>query len=228
MSIIRLHIVTEGETEENFAKQILSPFLGAKQIFTYPSSILTSKNRRTGQQFKGGVSSYGKAKNDIQKYTKSDKSSECRVTTMFDYYGLPEDFPGMTESMKIKNPYERISFLEQAMENDIADHRFIPYIQIHEFEALVYSDLTKMGSVYIAKTEEIAQLERVVKEFNGNPELINNDRKTAPSKRILSLVPEYDKVQFGTKIVSAIGMEKLRASCRHFNEWITKLENLKS
>ena len=62
--------------------------------------------------------------------------------------------------------------------------------------------------------------------FDHNPELINEGKDTAPSKRILDLIPEYDKVSVGPAIVGIEGVEALKAACSHFNSWIEKLVSL--
>ncbi len=62
--------------------------------------------------------------------------------------------------------------------------------------------------------------------FNNNPELINDKRDTSPSHRILSLIPEYQKVSSGSLLADLISIDILRAKCKHFNDWLTKLESI--
>ncbi len=70
-------------------------------------------------------------------------------------------------------------------------------------------------------------LELLAAEVAGYaPEDINEGPQTAPSKRILEFIPEYAKAQVGPLAAKAIGVEKLRQHCPHFNEWLASLEQL--
>ncbi len=219
---IRLNITAEGQTEEKFVKQALSNYLGAFNISTDVRSVLTSKDNR--KHYRGGLVNYEKAKMDIITWLKEDNNSDARFTSMFDLYALPTDFPGFDDSKKINDPYKKVEFLELEFKKDINDFRFIPYIQLHEFEALLFTNPEKLNIEYFDYADSIKELKTFV-ERAGNPELINDNPETAPSKRIIKRIPEYNKI-IGATIVSKIGIDILRASCKHFNNWISKLENL--
>ncbi len=223
---IRLHITAEGQTEERFAKDTLVNHLSTFNVFADVRCVLTSKDKH--KKHRGGLISYQKARSDIQHWLKSDANKDARFTTMFDLYALPNDFPGFEEVSKKRNPYEKIELLEIALFEDINDNRFIPYIQLHEFEALLFSKPSMLELEYFDHEKELKQLEKILTSFSNNPELINDKPETAPSKRIINLIPEYEgnKVNVGAVIASLIGIEHLRKSCAHFNEWLTKLENL--
>lgn len=225
-SAIRLHIIAEGQTEERFVKDTVVSHLSALNVFTDVRCVLTSKDRN--KKYRGGLISYQKAKSDIRNWLASDANSDARFTTMFDLYALPNDFPGLDEAVKKMNPYEKIEMLEQALFADVNDRRFIPYIQLHEFEALLFSKPSMLELEYFEHINELKQLEEIIISFSKNPELINGNPETAPSKRIINLIPEYEgnKVNVGAAIASLIGMKHLRTSCHHFNAWIVKLENL--
>jgi hypothetical protein len=60
----------------------------------------------------------------------------------------------------------------------------------------------------------------------ATPEHINNNPNTAPSKRILKIYPEYNKVLDGYNIAKFIGIDKIRVECRHFDKWLSKLEHI--
>lgn len=149
---------------------------------------------------------------------------ECRFTTMFDFYALPDDFPGYAEAMRNSDPYERVGILEQKMAESVGDSRFIPYIQLHEFEALLFADPKQLDWEYLEHDVPIGNLVTMV--ASQNPELINDGPVTTPSKRILSEIPEYDKVTAGVAVAEKIGLLMLRQKCRHFNDWLTRLERL--
>lgn len=223
---IRLHITAEGQSEERFAKDTLVNHLSVFNVFPDVRCVLTSKDKH--KKYRGGLISYQKAKSDIQNWLASDANTDARFTTMFDLYALPNDFPGFEEAFTKKNPYEKIEVLEQALFADINDTRFIPYIQLHEFEALLFSKPSMLELEYFDHEKELKQLGKILVSFDNNPELINDNPETAPSKRIIKLIPEYEgnKVNVGAIIASLIGIEHLRKSCRHFNEWLIKLENL--
>lgn len=225
-SAVRLHIIAEGQTEERFVKEALVNHLSAFNVFSDVRCVLTSKDR--SKKYRGGLISYQKAKSDIQNWLASDANADARFTTMFDLHALPNDFPGFDEAIKKRDPYEEINILEQAMYADINDRRFIPYIQLHEFEALLFSKPSMLALEYFEHTKELKQLENILLSFSNKPELINDNPQTAPSKRIIHLIPEYEgnKVNVGAVIAALIGLDHLRTSCPHFNEWIAKLENL--
>ncbi len=221
----RLNITAEGQTEERFVKQTLSVHLGSFNISTAVRCVLTSKDKN--KFHRGGLVNYLKAKNDILTWLKEDRQPEARFTSMFDLYALPNDFPDFAASEKIANPYQKVAFLEEAFANDINDTRFIPYIQLHEFEALLFSKPEALKIEYFEHFNAIEKLKEIVAE-KGNPELINDNPDTAPSKRIINLIPEYakNKASAGATVAGIIGVELLKKSCKHFNDWIIKLESL--
>lgn len=225
---IRLHVTAEGQTEQSFAMKVLSMHLIDFAVIVDSRAVLTSKDNRTNHSFRGGMTTYQKAKDDILTWMKEDDHAECRFTTMFDLYRLPDDFPGYEQSKSINDPYLRVMVIERELAKDIDDYRFIPYIQLHEFEALIFADPQKMDWEYMDHDVAIAHLKQVVEEcYDGNPELINNGPETAPSKRILREIAEYDKVTSGVSIVEKIGVPTLCSKCTHFGEWIKHLSALK-
>ena len=224
MNFIRLNITAEGQTEERFVKHILASHLGNLNISTNVRRVLTSKDKR--KSYRGGLINYRKAKKDIETWLKEDHNSESRFTTMFDLYALPNDFPKYVDAQKITNPYQKVEFLEEAMKEDIGDFRFIPYIQLHEFEALILSNPRNLEYEYMEHEDAISELEKQLQLHHNNAELINEMRETAPSKRILKLIPEYDKVTVGASIAGIDGIEPLKQNCTHFKQWVETLESL--
>ena len=222
--MIRLHITTEGQTEQRFVDSVLRPHLAGFNVFSDARCVLVSKDKRAAKEYRGGLVNYEKAKKDIQAWLKEDKNDECRFTSMFDLYALPDNFPGYAEAKLKATPYERVRFLEEEMTEDIGDSRFIPYIQLHEFEALILVDPQKLDGEYLEHDRQIKALLAMV--GTQNPELINDGPTTAPSKRILTEIPEYNKATAGPAVAEKIGLKTLREKCPHFNEWLLKLENL--
>ena len=222
--MIDLYITAEGETELNFALKILRPHLAEFHVFVDARCVLTSKDKRTSNEFRGGVLKYAQAQKDIYAWCQEKRRSHCRFTTMFDLYALPDDFPGYVAASQEADPYKRVSMLEKNMAQSIRDGRFIPYIQLHEFEALILAAPQNLDWEYLEHETQIRKLISMVE--NQNPELINDGGETAPSKRILKEIPEYDKVTSGVAVVQKTGLPTLRAKCGHFNEWLSRLERL--
>lgn len=221
----RLHITSEGQSEERFVKDTLAPYLGSFNISTDVRCVLTSRD--SGKTYRGGLISYNKAKADLLTWIKEDKNPDVRFTTMFDLYALPDDFPGYNEAGRIRDAYRRVEFLESEFSKDINDYRFIPYLQLHEFESLLLAKPEVLGLEFFEYPKEIEELKKLSQE-TGNPEFINDNPKTAPSKRIIKIIPEYEKnkVAVGAAVAGIIGIDYLKRTCRHFNDWITKLEQL--
>lgn len=228
MSQVILNILCEGQTEEGFAKNVLKPYLNDFGIVVKTQLLLTNKKRNC----RGGMISYQRAKMDLSLWIRqhSKKTYEAHYfTTMFDLYALPDDFPGYTDAKKINDCYKCVEKLEEGFASDIGYCRFIPYIQLHEFEALVFPGLVHLLEDYPDMETEIASLCEILDEYNGNPETINNSPETAPSKRIIKAFESkhnYDKPKSGKSVTEKIGIVNLKQQCPHFNTWITKLENI--
>ena len=223
---VRLHFIVEGQTEETFVNQVLRPHLAKLAIWAQARCVMTSRKR--GVKHRGGIRRYAQAKRDITAWITEDRKPAARFTTMFDLYGLPSDFPGYEDAAQIPDPYQRVKTLEDALSKDIADPRFIPYFQLHEFEALVLSDPQKLALQFHHRSAEVRKLVEKASEFNS-PELVNDGNTTAPSKRIIKEIPEYAgmKVSAGPIVAEKIGLPALRLKCEHFGEWLGRLEALK-
>ena len=115
--------------------------------------------------------------------------------------------------------------MKKAIEERHLDNRhlFIPYLQLHEFEALLFSNKEVLFR-NIPRTA-IQALEQVFEEFS-NPELINEHPDTTPSQRLKNNIDGYNKVVYGSILAGAIGIEAMQARCPHFAEWIEKLKRL--
>ncbi len=222
MNWIRLYIIVEGYTEETFVKEMLASHLTRFNVLAVPKLIQTGKtNARSG---KGGFRDYGHLKRDLDRWIKHDPNPDARFSTMVDLYAYPENAPGY-HAQKSSDPYARVSGLEQALAADIGSKRFVPYIQLHEFETLLYADISKWSNLLIESHQSIQNLMESVSNFN-NVELIDDGAATAPSKRILQAIPQYDKAAVGTLLALEVGLEAIRGKCSHFNEWLTRLETL--
>lgn len=218
-ALIRVKIFVEGQTEETFVNEVLAPYFSERNIYLTPILAKTSKGH------KGGIVSYGKVKHQVERLCKEDNRSY--VTTLIDFYGLPTDFPGFKEKeYQNKNDiYDKTTYLENAFEHDINQKNFIGNLVMHEYEAFLFCDPSQFeywldNAVLINRLLEI-------KESFISPEHINNSPQTAPSKRILSIMPNYKKTLHGPLIANDIGLDEIRKQCHHFNKWLARIENLK-
>lgn len=204
----RLYIVVEGQTEEEFVKSLLAPFFQDMGIYAYPLIIHTSKGH------KGGFVNYEHLKNDIVRLLKS-QGQDVIVSMLVDFFRCPEvpekDIWGL-----IPNHVERVVEMENAIKRDVNDWRFVPYIQLHEFEALLFS--SDEGFKKYFSDKEILELQGIIESYE-NPEDINSSPEGAPSKRLLRIVPDYDKVVYGNIIALEIGLKLIIDRCPRFKAW---------
>jgi len=223
--MIRLHIIAEGQTEEEFVNTVLAEHLADFDVFTDVHCVTTKRTKT--KVYRGGSINYEKSKKDIMLWINQERSNNVRFTTMFDLYRLPNNFPQFEQAQRISDPYQKIAALETAFRNDINDYRFIPYIQLHEFEALILSEPTRLIDSFPEYSESIQRLLEICQQY-PSPELINDGETTAPSKRIMQLIPSYDgrKVSVAPLMVQKIGLETVRSQCPHFDQWLRQLECL--
>ncbi len=211
-SIKRLIIVCEGKTEQDFCHKVLYPYFVDQGIFIEAPQI-------------GGIVSWQKLKFQIQNHLK--EGGEPFVTTFIDYYALPTSYPNREKAEQVSDKVKRMQILEQGMLEALNNElRFIPYIQLHEFEALLFYNIDifddKISSERLNKRKDIIS----ILEKYPNSEDINNRRETAPSKRLEKHIKHYKKRIDGIKLAESIGLNRMREKCPHFDGWIEKLESL--
>ncbi|OEH85346.1 hypothetical protein BHU72_04435 [Desulfuribacillus stibiiarsenatis] len=219
----RLNIIVEGQTEETFVRDLLAAHLGLHGIDVRARMVETS--RRDGKIFRGGLASYEKLKRDLLNWMDEDKTAW--YTTMIDFYALPKDFPGYHFINIYNNPYNLVKRIERAIAKDIRRPFFIPYIQLHEFEALILTDPLKFDVYFFKRQEQINNLKQMTIHF-PSPEHINHGVATAPSKRIINEIPayRYSKRTAGPMIAAEIGLPMIRQHCKHFDQWLHRLERI--
>lgn len=224
--MVRLNFVVEGQTEETFVRQVVGPHLAGLDVVCAARCVRTGKQRH--KVFKGGVLSFAQCREDVRDWMKQERGEDVRFTTMLDLYALPGDFPGYAEAAALKQtqgPYEQAQLLENSFAEAVGDPRFIPYIQVHEFEALLFADVARLTARFPQSGQQIDELRTVAEQFE-TPEHIDDGADTAPSKRILQALPRYSKTTDGPEIARAAGIHTLRARCPHFNDWLARLEAL--
>ena len=164
----RLFLFVEGRTEETFANIVLKPHLVPFQVYLQ-KAFLAAHARRHGEFHRGGVFKYAPIKNDVSNMLKQQKAADVFFSTMIDLYALPKDFPGYQKAEDLRgSPRDRVEFLEKAFTDDIAEprSRFIPYLQLHEYEAILFTDISKFETIY-------AGLRKEIECFKPSPTLTN-------------------------------------------------------
>jgi Domain of unknown function (DUF4276) len=220
--VTRVYVVVEGQTEESFVKNVLAGNLWKSNVHLTPILLGPAGH-------KGGRTSYARVKRDVLLLLKQDREAYC--STMIDLYGLGAGFPRYPPPQNLSN-IAKVQYIENAVKDDICeevpelrpDVRFIPYLQLHEYEALLFSDPTAFADG-INHPGLAHAFQNVCNAFDS-PEDINDNPTTAPSKRVLAVCPSYRKVIEGTRAAIAVGMPRMREQCRHFREWIGALESL--
>ena len=205
-------IICEGPTEEVFCSNLLSQYL--------------QNSCRIEIRLLGGNCNWQRIKDMVEKALKQQKNA--LVTTFFDYYGVKtKKFPNWKETVGINkaNVRERIEILENGMIEEIDSnlrYRFIPYVQLHEFEALLFNNIEVFDEMFEFEQYDRAELLNIFNEF-PDPEMIDQGTETSPSHRLIKIIPAYRKVIQGNAIAEKIGIEQIRQKNKHFNDWIEQL-----
>lgn len=223
----RLYLFAEGLTEQTFADVVLTKHLANFGVFLQ-HKVLIAHAKKKGIVHRGGGRKYEPMRNDIQRFLKQEKAHDVFFTTMIDLYAIAADFPGLAEAETLRSlPYERVQALESAFAQDVADRRFVPFIQLHEYEAYLFADPTQFEYFYDDSENPIKSLQATADAYDS-PELINDGLQSAPSKRIIAQLPAYqnNKPVVGSQMAELIGLDKIRSKCPHFDQWMTRLERL--
>ena len=205
-------IICEGPTEEVFCSNLLSQYLQNSCRIEIRLFVFNCNWQRI--------------KDMAEKALKQQKNA--LVTTFFDYYGVKtKKFPNWKETVGINkaNVRERIEILENGMIEEIDSnlrYRFIPYVQLHEFEALLFNNIEVFDDMFEFEQYDRAELLNVFNEF-PDPEMIDQGTETSPSHRLIKIIPAYRKVIQGNAIAEKIGIEQIRQKNKHFNDWIEQL-----
>lgn len=217
----RVHILLEGQTEEVFIKNVIAPHLQSFGVYLN-YTILKTKRVADSPDYAGGVTSYKQFKNDLTRLLRD--TNVVAVTTFIDFYGLPTDFPGRS-TMPPGDCFTRVAHVEQQISDEINNAKFIPFLALHEFEALLFVAPEIIDEAF----PEFNSLNRLnaIKNSFDSPEEINDSPQTAPSKRLIEIYGDsYQKTLHSPLITNVIGLERIRRECSHFDQWLTKLETL--
>ena len=214
----RIIIICEGQTEQEFCNTLLQPHFSANGI-TLQAPLI--------KKTMGGIANWNVLKREIETYLRREK--DVLVTTLIDYYGIKDShgFPLWAEKQAIADKNQRLDELEAAMQADVDENlrpHFVPYLQLHEFEGLLFSDKQAFYTTFnedelVGETE----LKQTFADFN-NPEMINDGVETSPSHRLERIISGYEKVVYGCCLAEAIGLDKIRQKSPRFNNWLKRLE----
>ena len=216
----RLFVVVEGQSEERFVRETLRPHVSHLD----PVAILVETGRTQGGPPARGGGDWSKWLADIRRSLPAG-SRDRVVTTMFDLYGLPKNFPNVGMRSGYADTSQFADALERSMSAAVADARFVPNLIVHEFEALVLAALPELELLLPpSQRTRLAPLRRAVK--HAGPEDINSGDTTHPSQRLADADISYSKLTHGVPAVHALGVNKLKVACPRFGAWIAKLERL--
>lgn len=220
-SFAEVIVLVEGYTEQQFIKQLLAPYLATRSVYLTP--IILDK---PGE--KGGDVKFARAKNDIGRHLKQRR--DTWITLMVDYYGIKPDWPGYEEAQQRHDHAERAAIMRRETARKVtelfperdAERRFLPYVSMHEIEALYFSDPARLAEKLGIEQK---QIDTILAEC-GEPEGIDNHPETAPSKRLEKLAPRFKKTVTGIAAAKSVGIETMREKCPIFDTWLRKLETL--
>jgi hypothetical protein len=221
---LEIIVFAEGPTEEQFIKRIVAPALRHLDIYLKPQTLKTSKDAS------GGAVTFDRlkfnARNTLRQYP------NAVLTTFIDLYKLDTDFPKFLESSKKLDIYQKVDSLEVALHAAIVEHvgcrpeRFIPHIQPHEYEGLLFSDVDALVNTDPDWPNYRTKLLKIRNDAES-PEHINDGFDTKPSKRLEdNLLPKYKKTLHGPLAAEKITLSAMERECRHFREWMDKLRNI--
>jgi len=222
----RLLIHVEGQTEESFVNEVLRNHLVSKGYYSVEARIVGNARQR---ERRGGIRPWLSTRKDIVNHLLEDQN--CIATTMVDYYGLPQAWPGRRRSSGLRGVEEKALCVESAVRDDLVAEmrnrfsadRFVPFVVMHEFEGLLFSDCAAF-SRGILRPDLESHLQEIRDGF-PTPEEINDSPETAPSRRVEDLMPRYEKPLLGILAALEIGLSRIRAECPRFNAWISRLES---
>ena len=213
----RLIIVCEGATEQEFCQTVLSPYFNRKDIIVETPTIKHSC---------GGIVAWETLKKQLVQHLNEAK---VIVTMLIDFYRIKDSFrfPGWMEAKTIEPTQAKMGFLFQQMTKDMQENlrsRFVPYIQLHELEGLLFSDISAFKNNFSNKECNFQAIESAIRDFSS-PEEINNGPNTAPSVRLKKAIKGYEKELYGGFLADDIGLSTIRKRCPLFNQWIECLES---
>jgi hypothetical protein len=217
----RLLMLVEGQSEEIFVKHTLSPHLAQHGVYVAPPIVLWTKRLLSGGGFRGGVSNWNQILSSLRPLT---YDGDAWVSTLIDFYGLPQDFPGLQTALGAGSAHDKVAALQARFAVEMNHYRFIPFLALHEFEAWLFSAPDVVEAHF--GEARLAERLRSAVQAAGAPELMNHGSTTHPKARLHSLVSSYKETSDGPTLLERIGLATVRAACPHFDGWLSRLEAL--
>lgn len=222
----RIVVVCEGDTEEEFVRDVLAPNFYELKLSIEPQMIETSNGHR------GGALNYDRVKPHLRNLLR--QKSAPVVTTLFDLYKLDKRFPGFEQSKRLPELGPKLGLLCREFHADIvavaecSPERFIPYIQAHEFEALLFSDVTCLAKVNPNWSKKSIEQLIEIRANSISPEHINERPETKPAAHLERELknPKYHKRRYGPIVAQKIGLTKIEAECAFFAAWLAQIRKL--
>jgi len=217
----RVYAVVEGDSEEAFLTRVVQPHLAAHSVWLHPMKVLRGKTR-------GGGRSWQPWQRHLNRLLAEHRGLDVRVTTMLDLYAIPNDCPGWTTPGSAPGA-QRADAIIDAMRASTADDRdrLLPYVQVHEFEAFLFVDLSVIERQSPDLVDRVLFAEMAKQTSAKKPEDINDSAQSAPSKRIEDCTLGFRKSIHGVQAIEAIGLNRLRQECPRFDTWVAWLEQLR-
>jgi hypothetical protein len=221
MSSAEIIAVVEGKTEKTFVDEVLAPALWDLEIYMRATIL-----KKPGQS--GGDVKFARVHKDIGNHLKH--RDDTYVTLLVDFYGIHSKWPELDAARAQRTPHDKARcFTDDLMERILAsfperrpDKRFIPYVAMHEFEAMLFSNPEILADAIGVNESDIKD---ILNEC-GEPENINDSSSTAPSKRLQSLSLRFKKTTTGIDIAKRIGVGAIRQACPLFDQWLKTIESL--
>ena len=205
-----IYFIAEGATEVQFIESCLRYYFIEKGIYDVRAFDMEGSN------------SYSRYRTDVTTFLK--RENDIIVTSIIDFFRLPNDFPGYEYAKeKLNGNHLQIEHIQSQVNHHINHLRFVPYIQLHEFEGLLFTDMNGFNQIPGCDAKVLEELKAIVDEY-PNPELINDGPDTAPSKRLKRIIPGYDKPLFGAFIALENGLNSIINKCPRFRNWLEILE----
>jgi len=222
--MVEVIVFAEGSTEEKFIKQVLAPTLRPLQVFVKPQMLNTSQNA------KGGAVTFDRLKFNARNTLR--QHPDAVLGTFLDLYALDTDFPAFGDAKKKPDVHARVTCLQNALHEAIVAHagcrpeRFLPHIQPHEYEGLLFSDVEALSTLEPTWAKSLSALTKV-RASADTPEHINDGFETKPSRQLANLLhPKYQKTSHGPRAAERITLEVIERECAHFRTWMIALRGL--
>ena len=222
---MNLIVYVEGVSEEFFVNRQLRPHLqrhGWSGVT--PIGVATSLDT-DGQR--GGLTNWKAVEQDLRDLFSQYKGPTYRFTTLWDYYGTPDNFPAFAKARSAPAGSDHAAIVEMELATHFTEPRFLPYVQMYEFEALVLAALDGLKELYPKQATSLEAFKSQC-EATGNFETINDGPTTHPAKRIDAVLPGFwnTKEDDGPIALRSVGLDLPRRWCPRFNQWVTKLEKI--